>query len=37
MSRLDYKRGRFNPDYETDQIFDALAGWQTVDGDWADY
>lgn len=34
---MDYKRGRFNPDYETDKILGALAGWQTVDGDWADY
>lgn len=37
MSRLDHKRGRYNPDFETDQIFNALAGWQEVDGDWADY
>lgn len=37
MSRLDYKRGRFNPDYETDKILGAMAGWQAVDGDWADY
>lgn len=37
MSRMDYKRGRFNPDYETDKILGALAGWQVVDGDWADY
>jgi hypothetical protein len=37
VGRLDYKRGRFNPDYETDKILSALAGWQSVDGDWADY
>lgn len=37
MSRLDYKRGRFSPDYETDQIFEAAAGWQSVDGDWLAY
>jgi hypothetical protein len=23
--------------YETNDIFNALAGWQSVDGDWADY
>lgn len=37
MSRMDYKRGRFNPDYETDKILGAMAGWQAVDGDFADY
>src|SRR5262249_28796608 len=37
MSRMDYKRGRFNPDKETDSILQALRGWQVVDGDWADY
>jgi hypothetical protein len=37
MSKLDYKRGRFNADYETDKILGALDGFQTVDGDWADY
>lgn len=37
MSRMDYKRGRFNPDYETDKILGALDGFQVVDGDWADY
>jgi hypothetical protein len=37
VGRLDYKRGRFNPDYETDKILGALEGWQSVDGDWADY
>lgn len=37
MSRLDYKRGKFNPDWETDQIFQAAAGWQSVDGDWIAY
>lgn len=34
---MDYKRGRFNPDYETDKILGALDGFQAVDGDWADY
>ena len=37
MSRLDYKRGRFNPDLETDRIFQAMAGWQEVDGDYIDW
>lgn len=37
MSRLDYKRGRWNPDSETDQIFQALRGWQSIDGDWVNY
>ena len=36
-SRLDHKRGRFNADFETDKILGAMAGWQSVDGDWADY
>lgn len=37
MSRIDYKRGRFNPDQETDAIFGAMRGWQSVDGDWVNY
>lgn len=37
MSKLDFKRGRWNADYETDQILSALDGFQAVDGDWADY
>lgn len=37
MSKLDYKRGRWNPDSETDAIFDAMRGWQSVDGDWVSY
>lgn len=37
MSKLDYKRGRYNPDSETDQIFQAMRGWQSVDGDWVNY
>lgn len=37
MSRMDYKRGRFNPDSETDAIFQAMRGWQAVDGDWVLY
>jgi hypothetical protein len=37
MSRMDYKRGRFNPDFETDQIFEGMRGWQSIDGDWVNY
>lgn len=34
---MDYKRGTFNADSETDKILQGLAGWQEVDGDWIDY
>ena len=37
MSKLDYKRGRWNPDSETDEIFQAIRGWQSIDGDWVNY
>lgn len=37
MSRIDAKRGRFNPDFETDQMLGAMAGWAEVDGDWLNY
>lgn len=37
MSRMDFKRGRWNPDLETDEIFQAMRGWQSVDGDWVNY
>lgn len=37
MSKLDAKRGRYNPDLETQRIFDAMDGWQSVDGDWIAY
>lgn len=37
MSRVDYKRGRFNPDSETDALFQAMRGWQSADGDWVAY
>jgi hypothetical protein len=37
VSKLDYKRGRFNADWETDKILGALEGFQVIDGDWADY
>lgn len=37
MSRLDWKRGRFDMDAETDRIFSGLEGYQDVTGDWLDY
>lgn len=37
MSRADYKRGRYNPDLETDLAFQAMRGWQAVTGDWVAY
>lgn len=33
MSKLDWKRGRFNSDWETVKIFHGLEGWRTVYGD----
>lgn len=33
MSRLDYKRGRFNSDFETNRIFKAMEGWRKSYGD----
>lgn len=33
MGRLDFKRGRFTADYETDQINGSLRGWQAEFGD----
>lgn len=33
MSRLDYGSGRFNADFETREISEALRGWQTEFGD----
>lgn len=33
MSRLDYKRGRFNSDFETNRMFVAMEGWQKSYGD----
>lgn len=33
MSRLDFKNGRFNSDYETNRVFDAMQGWQRSYGD----
>jgi hypothetical protein len=37
MSRLDYKHGRFNSDFETDRIFSAMEGWRRSYGDVVRY
>lgn len=37
MGRLDWKRGRFNADSETDRFYKAMRGWRDVSGDWIDY
>lgn len=37
MSRLDWKRGRWSADQETDRIFKAMRGWRDVMGDFIDY
>lgn len=37
MGRLDWKRGRWSADFETDRIFRALKGWRDTSGDWLDY
>jgi hypothetical protein len=36
-NRLDFRRGRFSVDYETNQINAALRGKQAVSGDYVDY
>lgn len=33
MSRLDFKHGRFNSDYETNRVFEAMEGWRKSYGD----
>lgn len=33
MSRLDFKHGRFNADFETNRIFTAMEGWRHSYGD----
>lgn len=37
MGRLDWKRGRWSADQETDRIFKAMRGWRDTSGDWLDY
>jgi len=37
MGRLDWKRGRWSADQETDRMFKAMRGWRDVSGDWIDY
>lgn len=37
MSRMDWKKGRFNADSETDRMFRGLRGWRDSNGDWLDY
>lgn len=37
MSRLDWKKGRFSPDLETDKLLSGLRGWRDVNGDWLNY
>lgn len=38
MARIDWKRSqRFNPDSDTQKIFEALKGWQSTHGDWVAY
>lgn len=37
MSRLDWKRGRYSADQETDRVYSAMRGWRDTSGDWIDY
>lgn len=37
MSRLDWNGGRFHVDYETNEIYRGLRGWQREVGDYAYY
>lgn len=37
MGMMDRKRGMFNPDRETDAIFQGVRGWRDVNGDWLMY
>lgn len=37
MGRLDWKKGRFSADQETDRMFKGMRGWRDVSGDWLDY
>lgn len=37
MGRLDWKKGRWSADQETDRIYKAMRGWRDTSGDWIDY
>ena len=37
MARVDWKKGRFNSDSETDRMYKRMRGWRDVRGDWLDY
>jgi hypothetical protein len=37
MGRLDWKKGRFSADSETERIFRGLRGYRDTTGDWLDY
>lgn len=37
MGRLDWKKGRWSADQETDRMFKGMRGWRDVSGDWLDY
>jgi hypothetical protein len=37
MSKLDWKRGKFNSDFETSKVLVGLEGWRTVYGDTLQY
>lgn len=37
MARIDWKKGRWTADQETDRIYKAMRGWRDVSGDWIDY
>lgn len=37
MGRMDWKRGRFSADFETDRILHGLRGYRDVSGDWLNY
>lgn len=37
MGRMDFKKGRWSADQETDRLFKGLRGWREVNGDYLDY
>lgn len=37
MGRLDWKKGRWSADTETDAIYKGMRGWADLAGDWIDY